>query len=83
MATQNTITDLTNHLFEALERLNDDELQGKELETEIERSKAMVGVSKQIVGVFKTELDALKLASNCGYDNPSEILPRQLICKNS
>lgn len=41
---RNKLTDLNNHLFEQLERLNDDELSEEELEKEIKRSKAMEGI---------------------------------------
>ena len=46
---KNTLTDLNNHLFEQLERLNDEDLQGEHLASEIERSAAIVRVSEQIV----------------------------------
>lgn len=59
--TRNTSADLNNHLFEQIERLNDTELEGDQLETEINRSKAMVDVSKQIIENSKLALDAQKL----------------------
>lgn len=58
---RNTSADLNNHLFEQIERLNDTELEGDQLETEINRSKAMVDVSKQIIENSKLALDAQKL----------------------
>lgn len=54
---KNKLIDLNNILFEQLERLNDEELRGSELETEVMRSKAMIGVSSQII---KTQGLALK-----------------------
>lgn len=61
MGTRNTSLDLNNHLFEQLERLNDEGLTSGELEVEIERSKALTNVSKQIIENSKVALDAQKL----------------------
>lgn len=60
MGTRNTSLDLNNHLFEQLERLNDEGLTSEELEVEIERSKALTDVSKQIIENSKVALDAQK-----------------------
>ena len=46
---RNTLGDLNNHLFEQLERLNDEELTEGELQKEIQRSKSIEGVAKQII----------------------------------
>lgn len=66
---RNKITDLNNHLFEQLERLNDDELQGDQLNSEIERARAITGVASQIVANGQLMLKAITvkdqyLASN-------------------
>lgn len=60
MSTKNRLTDLHNHLFEQLERLNDDELVGEELNTEIKRARAICGVASQIVANGNLALDAAK-----------------------
>lgn len=49
MKTRNTLTDLNNHLFEQLERLNDDTLAPEELDTELRRAEGMTKVAAQIV----------------------------------
>lgn len=42
---KNTLTDLNNHLFEQLERLNDDELDDAQLEKELKRAEGMTKVA--------------------------------------
>lgn len=51
------MTDLNDHLFEQIERLNDDDLVGDKLAEEIDRSRAMVGVAVQIIGNARLVLD--------------------------
>lgn len=58
---KNTLIDLNNHLFAQLERLSDEDLSQEQLETEIERSKAITDVSKTIVSNASLQLNALKL----------------------
>ena len=38
---KNTLSDLNNYLFEAIERINDDELSMEELDKEIRRSESV------------------------------------------
>lgn len=58
---RNKLSDLNNHLFAQLERLNDESLSGDELVAEIERSKAMSSIATQIVNGTKVVVDAMKL----------------------
>ena len=46
---KNTLCDLNNYLFEAIERLNDDSLTDEQLEKEIKRADAVTKISKAIV----------------------------------
>lgn len=46
---KNTLADLNNHLFAEMERLSDEELIGEDLNTEIERAKAVSGIAQQII----------------------------------
>lgn len=46
---KNTLSDVNNYLFEAIERLNDDGLSEEELEQEIKRADAVTKVAKAIV----------------------------------
>lgn len=61
---RNTLGDLNNHLFEQMERLNDNELAGEGLQSEITRAKAVCGVATQIVNNGKLILDARKLVDD-------------------
>lgn len=58
---KNKISDLNDHLFAQLERLNDENLKGDDLHSEINRAKAIAGVASQIVNGAKITLDAMKL----------------------
>ena len=58
---RNKITDLNDHLFEQLERLNQDDLVGDGLKAEVDRAKAMTQVASQIVQSTKVVVEAMKL----------------------
>ena len=61
---KNKLSDLNDHLFAALERLNDESLSQEEIQMESVRSQAIVGVANQIIGNARITLDAMKLVSN-------------------
>lgn len=66
---KNRLTDLNDHLFTQLERLNDEELKGENLAAEIERTRAITAVSKEIVANGRLVMEASKLAAdNWGRD---------------
>ena len=58
---KNKLSDLNNHLFEMIERLNDDDLSDEQLEREIKRANAMTSISSQIINNAKVELEATKI----------------------
>jgi len=51
---KNKLTDLQNHLFELMEKLNDDVLTGEALDTEIKRSEAFSTLA--VIAVKNAEL---------------------------
>lgn len=58
---KNKLIDLKNHLFAQLERLNDETITEEEMKAEIEKAKAMEGISKQIIESEKIQIDAAHL----------------------
>lgn len=71
---KNKLIDLNNHLFAQLERLNDEELKGDQLREEIDRSKAVTGVSKEIVSNARLALDAEQLKQEYGLKKAPAML---------
>ena len=67
---RNTLGDLNNHLFAQLERLNDEEITGEELEKEIERSKAVASIAKEIILNARVVLDAKKYSTEYMQESP-------------
>jgi hypothetical protein len=57
---KNKLSDLNNHLFMELERLNDEDLEPENLEFEVSRSKALTGVAKTIIKNASLALQAQK-----------------------
>jgi hypothetical protein len=76
---KNKLIDLNNHLFAALERLSDEDLTSDELKQEIDRSKSITNVSKQIVDIAKVSLEAQKHMDDFGYDRKEKKLPEMFI----
>ncbi len=61
---RNKLSDLNNHLFAQLERLNDEDLSAEELDKEVERAKAISGIAKNVIENAKLTLEATKYAYN-------------------
>lgn len=70
---KNKLSDLHNILFEELERLNDDNLIGDALATELQRSRAMTGVASQIIANGQLALRAKRM-----HEDTREPLPSML-----
>ncbi len=60
MGIKNKLSDLNNHLFEELERLNNEELTGEKLQEERERAKSMANIAQTIINNGELALKAVK-----------------------
>ncbi|MEP0155223.1 hypothetical protein [Pseudophaeobacter sp.] len=69
--TKNKLSDLDDHLFAALERLNDETLSADQIETEAKRAEAVVKLADQVTENAKTKLVAARLYGEHG----SSVLP--------
>ena len=59
---KNKLQDLNDHLFAALERVNDEDLTDPEkIKSEVARAKAVVYISGQIIDSRRVTVDAAKL----------------------
>lgn len=58
---KNKLSDLNDHLFAQLERLGDEDLKGDALTNEVDRSRAVTNVAKEIISNASLQLDAVKL----------------------
>lgn len=72
--TRNKIGDLNNHLFEQLERLNDEDLTGENLEQEIKRANAVGKIADRIINVADVSLRAEIAMSEYGFSSRPEVL---------
>lgn len=63
---KNKLSDLNNHLFAQLERLSEEGLTAEQIEQEVKRADAIVGVSEQIVRNADLQLKAVTILANHG-----------------
>jgi len=69
----NALSDLNNILFSQVQRLaNGENLNPEDMKKEIEKAKAIEGLSKQIISNAKLQLDAVK------FSNTSRTAARQM-----
>ena len=78
---KNNLSDLNNHLFSALETLEDDEMTDEKLEKELKKAQAICSISSQILKVASVQVSAIKTAEQCGLLNKD--MPALLATKDS
>lgn len=71
---KNNLTDLNNYLFEALERLTDDELSDEQLNVEINRAEAIKSVAGTIIENGRLALQVKKHLDDYGLGD-NVVLP--------
>lgn len=72
---RNQLTDLNNHLFEQLERLNDPDLTEEDLRLETQRTRLMSEVASDII---RTQALALKVVDTLAMVQESVSVPVML-----
>ena len=71
---KNTLSDLNNHLFAQIERLSDEDLTPEALAHEINRSRAIAEISREVVSNASLVLKAHTLATGGSHGD----LPKML-----
>nr|DAU70955.1 MAG TPA: hypothetical protein [Caudoviricetes sp.] len=70
---RNTLADLNNILFEQMERLQDDDLKGENLETELKKTKSIVDVASTVIENASLSLEAQKFLIDMGISTKVNI----------
>lgn len=80
--TKNTLSDLNNLLFESIERLNDDDLTGEDLDRELKRADGMAKIAQTIIANGELAFKSMKYMDEMGYDGETKV-PRMLEVHNA
>lgn len=70
---KNTLADLNNYLFEAIERINDDSLDDEQLDREIKRGEAVQKIAKTVIENGNLALQAKKHLDDYGKGDNIEL----------
>ncbi|HRO75767.1 MAG TPA: hypothetical protein PLP27_06445 [Crocinitomicaceae bacterium] len=57
---RNKMEDLRNHLFAALERLNDEDINPEKMKAEMQRAKSIAELSTALVETAKVEIEFIR-----------------------
>ena len=68
---KNTLSDLNNALFEAIERIQNDDLTDDELNTEIRRAEAVTKVAEMVIRNGELALKTMQHLNEYGYGSGS------------
>jgi len=68
---RNKISDLRDHLFASLERIDDDSLTPEQIRAEVDKAKAVANIGSVIINSAKVEIDFIKATGR--IDSASEI----------
>lgn len=66
---RNKISDLRDHLFAALERIDNDELTNEELQKELQKADAVAQLGAVIINSAKVEVDLMKATGMISTDS--------------
>ena len=64
---KNTILDLNNHLFEQLERLNDEDLSEEQIDIELRRAEGMTKIAEKIIQNGELAYKTMRHMDDYGY----------------
>lgn len=70
---KNKLTDLSDYLFEQIERINDDTLTDEELDKQIKKSEQINVLAETIIKNGELQLKAALKASEYGIINPKQM----------
>lgn len=73
MIMKNSLIDVNNYLFEAIEKLNDDNLSEEQLEKEIRRTDSITKVAKTIIDNTNLALNIKKHLDEYGQGDKYQI----------
>ena len=77
---KNTLHDLNDHLFVALERVNEEGISQKQLDKEIKRAHSVAKIATEIVSNANLQLRAQSLLANgLVEDIPSLMKPKKAL----
>ncbi len=79
---KNTLTDLNDHLFEQMERLNDEDLDAEQLEKELRRADGMTKIAAQIIQNGELAYRTMVHMDEYGYNVDRATVPEMLEMKN-
>ena len=66
---RNKISDLRDHLFSALERIDNDDLTAEELQKELQKADAVAQIGAVIINSAKVEVDFMKATGMISTDS--------------